>query len=460
MNILLVNPPYIEDVYHTNRPYFLMGPLGLLYLGTYMKVKGIKTEILDANALRLSIDQTVSRILEKKFDVVGITCVTKTFPTAKKIAEKLKQRSNRTIIFGGPHVTFMAEEILQKCDSIDFIVKGEGEISLFELLMQLERGEEANLPDVKGIAFKVNGRVVDTGRRDLIKDLDLVPIPDRSLINSHLYFPSPIFNRGYKGKQYSTIITSRGCHENCSFCASRAFWGRIRIRKPENILEEMKYLISEFGVKHIDFLDDTFTLTKKRISDICTMILDEKMDVNWTCYSRVDSIDFQVAKLMKLSGCFGIQFGIESGNEKILKRINKNATKEDARYAVKCVRKAGIKVQGDFMIGLPGDTKETIMETFRFAKELKLNTVLFSITLPLPGTLLYEEASRAKAFDSTKYDIHKSEDKTITDIYRHIQRNYYLNADYAFRELKFCIKHPYEFINYFKLLILLKKFYY
>jgi radical SAM superfamily enzyme YgiQ (UPF0313 family) len=378
----LVSPPYesdVKSVVGVSPP-----PIGLAYLASVLR-DGHDVRVLDANGLGYGLDD-VRRELKKFYpDVVGITSVTPSIYQAYRVAKIAKEvREDCKVIVGGPHVTFLPDRTLKECRFIDVIVRGEGEETVRQLAEALEKG---GWEKVKGITFRKGDRIISNESRPFIKNIDEIPFPSWDLL--------PMDKYQFCGQRYASMLTSRGCPFNCSFCASsRLFGGFWRGRSPENVVEEIRLLHDKFGVKNIEFVDDTFTLDQKRAERICDEIVREGLDISWGASSRVDTLSRSLVEKMKKAGCWILFLGIESGCQKILDVIGKRITIEQARKAVKIIKEAGVQVLGSFIIGFLQDTIETISETIRFAKTLNLDYAEFSILTPYPGTPIYEHAKK------------------------------------------------------------------
>jgi radical SAM superfamily enzyme YgiQ (UPF0313 family) len=366
--ILLINPPYQDYIYSFKQARNFHISLGLAYLAAYLKKHNYAVDVLDANALMLSREQTVERVIKSDAEIIGITCLTLLMPIVLDMCKKIKEKSNipKTIIVGGPHVTFMDKETLSDCEEIDVVVRGEGEGTLKELM-----GDKP-LREIPGISYRdSSGAIVSNEDRELIKTLDDLPFPAREMFPLEKYNVGPIFNRGVRGKKLATMITSRGCVAKCIFCSSTAFWKRYRMRSVSNIIDEIEYLISEYGVEQIHFVDDSLTASKKRITEFCELLKEKRIRITWVCYSRADTLTDEIIIKMKEAGCYGVQLGIESGSQRILDTINKRLKLDVIENAMKALRKANIKILCFFMIGLPGDDVQSTNETIEFSKKIK-----------------------------------------------------------------------------------------
>lgn len=357
-----------------------------------------EVKIIDANILNYTI-MDVKRELKRFYpDIVGITSVTPSIPQAYAVAKVAKEiRDDCVVLIGGPHATFLPRQTLEECEYIDIIVKGEGEMTVKDLMKTIERGEK--LDRVKGISFRKENRIIDNEPIPLIKNVDEIPFPSRDFLPMNRY----LFN----GVKYTTMLTSRGCPFVCSFCSSsRLFKGYWRGRSPENVLEEIKSIYEEYKIKNIEFIDDTFTLDQKRAERICDGIIKQGWDISWGASSRVDTLSKELVEKMKKAGCWILFLGIESGSQKILDAIGKRITIEQVKKAVRIAKDAGIQVLGSFIIGFLQDTLETIKETINFAKRLNLDYAEFSILTPYPGTVIYDYALKNKLLltnDWSKY---------------------------------------------------------
>jgi radical SAM superfamily enzyme YgiQ (UPF0313 family) len=345
-----------------------------------------EVKIIDSNILNYTIGDVERELRSFNPDVVGITSVTSSIYEAYKVAETAKRiREDCIVILGGPHASFMPRQSMEECKYIDVIVRGEGEETARELIENIEKGSSLN--EVRGITFRRGNEVIETEPRPFIKNIDDIPFPSRDLLPMHLY--------KFNGVKYTTMLTSRGCPFKCSFCSSsRLFGGYWRGRSPENVLEEMKIIYEEYGIRNIEFIDDTFTLNQERAEKICDGIVEQGWDISWGASSRVDTLSKKLAEKMKKAGCWIIYLGIESGSQKILDAIGKRITLEQVRKAVKILKDSGIQVLGSFIIGFLQDTKETIKETIKFAKSLNLDYAQFSILTPYPGTPIFDYAKR------------------------------------------------------------------
>jgi radical SAM superfamily enzyme YgiQ (UPF0313 family) len=345
-----------------------------------------EVKIIDSSILNYTIGDVERELRSFNPDVVGVTSVTPSIYEAYKVAETAKKvREDCTVILGGPHATFMPRQTMEECEYIDIIVRGEGEETTRELIENIEKGVPLN--KVMGITFRKEKGIIDTEPRPFIKNIDDIPFPSRDLLPMHLY--------KFNGVKYTTMLTSRGCPFGCSFCSSsRLFGGYWRGRSPENVLEEIKTVYGEYGIRNIEFMDDTFTLDQKRAEKICDGIIEQGWDISWGASSRVDTLSKELAEKMKKAGCWIIFLGIESGSQKILDTIGKRITLEQAKKAVEILKDAGIQVLGSFIIGFMQDTKETIKETIKFAKSLNLDYAEFSILTPYPGTPIFDYAKK------------------------------------------------------------------
>lgn len=300
--------------------------------------------------------------------------------TIKEIDSEIK------VIMGGPHASFFPKEVIN-AGFVDVVCMFEGEITLIELMKYFD-GKKPSLKEIQGIAYKINGTSVVNEKRKFIQDLDTIPFPARHLFPMDKYWGD------------GSIITARGCPYSCIFCSARAMHGGIcRFRSKDNVVEEMEQMIKNFKIKEFSIVDDTFTASKKHVLGICDQIL-ERLDITWSCDSRVDTFTKELATAMYKAGCRTIHFGIESGNNEVLKKIRKNISVEQAKCAVKLANNIGFEVICDFIIGHPFDTEETVLETLKLAKKLKSLEnnggpeilIHFSILAPAPGSYLFEHA--------------------------------------------------------------------
>ena len=395
MKICLITPPYNSAVKSVTG--FSSPPLGLAYLASVLREEH-EVKIVDSNILEYTMDDVRRELKKFNPDVVGITSVTPSIPQAYEVARIAKEiNENCKVVMGGPHVTFLPEQTLKECEDIDIIVKGEGELTIKELVEFLEKGK--SLKRVKGIAFRRGEMILNNEPRPFIRNIDEIPFPSRDLL--------PVEKYQLNGKRYTTMITSRGCPFRCSFCSSsRLFGGYWRGRSPQNVLDELRIIYEDYEIKHIEFLDDTFTLDNKRAERICDGILKEKLDISWGASSRVDTITKKLAERMKRAGCWIIFLGIESGCQRILNMMGKRITIEQIKRAVKIIKKAGIKILGSFILGFPGETIRSIRQTIKFAKSLDIDYAEFSILTPYPGTPLFYLAEKSKSLltrDWSKY---------------------------------------------------------
>lgn len=379
--IVLIEPPTGEKKITS----FKYPPMGLLALATYLIKEGYDVTLLDACIDGLSVEEITERIKQSNAKIVGISSMSVNISQAFQIAKAVKEiNAEIKVIVGGIHPTVMPQHALS-CKDIDIIVIGEGEITASKLLEAIENGQD--ISQIEGIAFRRENQVIINKRRTLIKDLDSLPIPLYSLLDIGKY-KSPYAKRN----PFVSIVRSRGCPFDCIFCGNPKMFGRtFRCQAPERTIKEIDYLVKKSNVKEISFKDTELTLDKN-LDKLCDLLIEKKYDLIWTCNGRVSNVDEALLKKMKKAGCYSITFGIESGDEKILKTLKKQITLEQARQAIKAAKKAGLQIVTNFMIGNPYDTKDTIDQTIKFAVELDTDYAYFGFTTPFPGTELRDLA--------------------------------------------------------------------
>lgn len=380
LDVLLVQPPLPKPMYDYSGSLIISPPLGLGYIASTLMQGGLSVDIIDMAVLNMGFDDFKLELMRKDPKIVGISAETLTSKNALKIAGLVKDLDEeKWTVLGGPHATFKDEETLRN-PNVDVVVRREGEITMLDLAKQIIQGK-MDLENVEGITFRKDGRIIRNPDRPLISNLDAIPPPARELFPLHLY------------KLPGTLITSRGCPAKCIFCSASAMSeGRYRIRSPSNVVSEITDMIKKFNFDKFFIADDTFTVFRERTEKICQML--QKLEIIWFCESRVNTVNKELLDCMAKAGCKIIQFGVESGSEKILKSIRKGITLEQATKAVKWSIEAGIKPVCSFMIPHPEDTMETIKETKDFMEKLKAMgaLVVVSVTTPFPGTYLHSHA--------------------------------------------------------------------
>lgn len=437
MSVLLINPSRtIASRNIWKRIDRSLPSLGLAYIASYLKENGVDVRIVDMKPEGLTIGDVIKRVGDYDPDFIGFTASTVQMNPALDIARAIKERfSEKKIIFGGVHPSIFPEDILQK-DFVDFVVRGEGEITMTELA----KGKDYD--KILGLSYKENGNIKHNENRPPIENLDEVPMPAFDLLPIKKYRPS---TGNYKRLPAMSLITSRGCPGRCTFCCTEVMGKRIRFRSAEKIIEEIRFLIDNYGIKEISFYDDTFTIFKKNVRDFCNIIIKEKIDITWSCMSRVDFVDFEILRLMKRAGCHQVGYGIESADEQILRNIKKNISLEKVKDAISMTKKAGMNVRAMFMIGNPGETRETIEKTINFAIDLDPDIVIFNITTPLPGTEMFfwaKENGCLKTLEWDEYDLSQPilelntiSPKAISEYYRTAYKRFYMRPAFLMKRL-------------------------
>jgi len=380
LDVLLINAPYPTPSLSYAVEHQGMPPLGLGYLATCLAKEDYSVKIVDMLLPDVTIENVMHFFSHGHVRMLGISCTTETYKSGLLVAKVIKEKhADCIIVFGGSHVSFEYKSALDT-GLVDFIVINEGENSLKKLCDYCIRGT-ATLDSLKGIAYKKNNFIHCAEPEPFIKNLDDLPFPDRTLFGNLTDYVCP-----------ATIITSRGCPGKCIFCAASVLsGGRYRMRSAKNVVDEFEYLKS-LGLDHVFVLDDTMTANLARLDQFLDEMLTRDLQMSWYCESRVDRITKDILSKMKTAGMSNIQFGVESGNQKILDSIKKEITLEQVRNVFLWCNELGIGAVTNVIIGQPDDTESTILETIQLAEELRTYgvTVLTSICTPFPGTPLWE----------------------------------------------------------------------
>ncbi len=431
--IVLVYP------YHAAR--MITPPLGLGYLAGSLLDAGHDVEIIDCMKDKIPNERLGSIMSEKNPDLVGITAMTSFYPAVIETCKIVRTNCTARIIIGGPHPTALPEMTLRETGA-DAVIMGEGETTITEL------AGSRDWKKVRGIAYLKGGKLAKTEQRPLA-NLDELPWPAWELMPPNGYPKAPhgiIFRRF----PVAPVMTSRGCPYDCSFCASNCVWHqKFRRRNPDDVVAEIEHLVKKFGVKEIHIEDDNFTLVKGHAMKVCGGIMEKNLDISWTCPNgvRADALDLELLELMKKSGCYLLAFGIESGSEAMLKRHSKEIDRDKIRSAIRMCKRVGMETLGFFILGLPGETKETIEETISFAKETGLDRAHFGIFTPMPGSRLWEETKGTvekdwKRFNFSEVIYHSPSGLSETDL-KDAQKR-------AFREFYLRPKHLLRMVKYFR----------
>ena len=376
--------------------------LGLLYIAGVLRKNGIDVSVIEARTTGLTYDEVISRVEEEKPDFAGITVITSKVAGALRLSAGIKEADqNIKVILGGPHIHFEHRTVIED-PSVDFCVRGEGEITAFHLITCISNG--GNPGNIRGVTFKRGKDVVVNPDRPFIHDLDDIPFPTRDLLHD------PVYRGAWTEDQaFLPMIATRGCPYHCQFCASPAIWGHLqRRRSVRNVLEEIGYLNKKFNVRCIRFLDDLLVANKRWAIDLCRGMIEEGLDdIVWACDCRVGLMSEELLAELKRANCQIIFYGIEFGNQRILDLSQKGFTLDQVRKTIEMTSKAGVSAYGYFMMGYPTETEETIEDTINFALELArdygMDSAGFSIVTPFPGTGLYEYCKRNEMLKSSDW---------------------------------------------------------
>ena len=431
--ILLIHP---QKIGQNNLKY---PPMGITMLASALRNKGFKSFLYDTNIENGDHYKNISEIItHEKIDTIGLSFTSNLTKSAYNLADWLKHRfPTIPIVAGGYHPTVMSSECAGH-PSIDYVVVGEGE-DTFPLL--LERIHENGVPaDIEGLCFEHNGEIRNTGCRPLISNVDDVPFPAYDLLKINKYS-----SLSSTRKPFVTFIRSRGCPFKCTFCGVDAiFTHKFRCQSPERTLEEIFFLIKQFKVREILFKDSDFLIRRKNVVELCELLIEKQLDLIWSCNARVDKVDKDLLKLMKLAGCNQITYGIESGSQRMLDTLKKDFTAEQVIKGVRAAKEQGIDCVGNFIIGTPGEDYESINETIQLVKKLDLDYASFHFLTAFPGSPLYGEAvkqgwlleNRESDFESFNMNASKLSESELEKAMRTMIRSFYLRPSYIMNRMK------------------------
>ena len=393
MKVLLTRPAYspLYLLITSKTKYKAVSvPIGLLYVAAALEIDGHQVEIVDGEADNLTPSDLVKRIEVSKPDIVGAGATTVDFDDANLALREVKEKFNVITLLGGAHATVLPDQVLRENPHIDYLVRGEGEITTRELLKQLE--QKGNLSQVEGISYREGGEIIHNTDRPLIPNLDENCLPARHLVDQSKYL-LPLPGKGMRRR--TAIQALRGCPFNCVYCY-RMFGKKVRFREPVLVVDEVEDCINNYGVEYVSFVDDTFMINANRIIELCEEIRKRKLEFSWHCFTRADTIREDLLRIMKKAGCRQISVGVESGNQEILDKAGKGTKLEQYAKAYELLGKVGFEKRGSFILGLPYENAKTLRDTIDFAKKLKLDRAFFNICTPYPGTQLFQMAERGE----------------------------------------------------------------
>ncbi len=368
-------------------------PAGTGIIAALLREAGYRVQVIDVNGLRISDEDVMERLAEMDPAVIGIGGLITTYGWVKRVSHLIKERwPDKPIMVGGSVGTSIIKTALENL-AVDVIALGEADETILELLPSLMAGSD--LSGIKGLAYRQNEDIIMTPPRELIADLDQLPCPAWDLFPMQIYLDNPVVGIG----RDIDVISSRGCPFSCKYCY-RIFGRRFRGRSAGHVVGEMEALKKDYDIDFISFQDDCFVVNKQRVIEICDLLEEKGLNrtLRWSCTGRVTVCDREMLRRMRRAGCVSVSYGIESGSETILRAMSKNATLEQAKTAIRNTREAGLRCPVSFMIGYPGETRETVMETVAFCKDMNIPLSALMFTCPYPGTPLYEVVKHTEAF--------------------------------------------------------------
>lgn len=460
--IVFVTPPYdrIAPGYEFVKAVTNQSPsLGLLHLAAEVREFGYRPSIIESDVFNLSVDDVVDQIKAAQPEYVGITLFTVGVWSAAEISRKVKALLPDTIIIvGGPHISSMGAETMQRFPIFDIAVIGEGEEALVQLLHALDDGTD--LDNVPALCYMDGNTVRKTPSLPIDRVLDRLPMPAWDLLpNFPDAYPAAVYD--FPHLPVATIAASRGCPFHCKFCDTSTFGARVRAYSPERVFEMIQNLQSNYGVRHILFVDDLFLASKVRTKKLCEMIIDSGINITWGCTARVDTVKPDILKLMKKAGCWEISFGLESGSDEILKSMDKLADIARSEQAINWTAAAGIRTKGLFILGYPGETRETIEITKNFIRRLPISIMNLTKFTPYPGSPIYKELYGTSIRDDHWQKMNgmnflwAPEGMTVEDLDRHYQDvllSFYKRPRMTWYYIKLTICYPSHLVRLSKFL--------
>jgi len=431
MQVTFVNPPYPVGS-HSHPPFI---PLGIGYLAAVLEKNGYDVNVIDCQALKLTLSEVENELRKRQPDVVGLTSTTLTYKSALKIIKVAKKAlPNCLTVIGGSHVTFWDENALQECPSLDVVVRKEGEITLLEIVQRLEAGKSFH--DVIGTTCRKDGNVIKNPDRPYIENLDELPYPAVHL------FPLEQFNK--YGNIILPVMTSRGCVYWCDFCtAVRMFGKRYRMRNPKKVVDELEYLHKKYGEKQYTFYDDAFTVNQKRTEEICNEIIKRGLKIKWDCETRVDMVSKDLLLKMRAAGCIAVWYGVEAGSQKVRDAMGKGISTQQTYNAFKWTQEAGLTAVASIILGFPGETKETAMESVKLLRKINPDEIGIYIATPYPGTPMYDRVIKMGWLKITDFDRYDTATPTfesptmsadeLRKIHDKAHQSFYLRPTYVIR---------------------------
>lgn len=461
-DLLLISPHQPRSAEILRESTGITQPLGLGYIASYARSRGLSAAILDNDIEDLDDEAFMGRVREADPLCAGFSVCTSSHNTALHLARLVKKVNPEIkVLLGGVQPSTLPELLLKEV-AVDFAVQGEGEVTAAELALALKNGTPPS--SVAGLFYKKDGLPVFTGERALIEDLDSLPFPAYDLMPMGRYtLPA---SRRLTSAPAASIVTSRGCPYGCYFCSHNGiFRGRVRFRSPRNVLEEMKLLVRDYGAGEFLIWDDSFLLKPDRALEICRLLKEELPGLTWSCSARADHMTPELAAALFGAGCRLVLFGVESGSEKILTSLNKGSRPEQVKRAVKACRENGLLSFCSFVLGAPAETEETVLETRRFAMELDPDFVIFCIFAPLPGSHFFDEFVKDGRLDPAGIDwdayinllssrpplfaAGSLSTERLTQLQKDLFRAFYFRPAYIWRRLKL-LRSPQQLYQNFR----------
>jgi len=449
MKVMLISPPYPKDrIFRKSMKNLgaVLPPLGIAYIAAMLEKDDHTVKIIDgpacATVFGYDFKDLEKDIADFSPDVVGVSASTSQLEHVKKAISIAKSVNKDCVVILGGTLISADPKALLGFEQVDFGVYGEADLTFSDILKAVE--DKKPVEGMEGVIWRSNGQV-NFLKPKMIINLDQIPMPARHLLRMEIYRPSPA---NYRRLPATTIMTSRGCPYQCIFCSRPTEGTAFRAHSAERVVEEIEHLATKYGIKDLQIFDDTFSLIPSRVEKICKGIIEKKLDIGWNCMTRVDKITPELLALMKKAGCYEIGFGIESGSDRILQFIKKSTTTDLVRKGVKMTKEAGIDVRGFFMLGFPTETKDEVLQTINFAKELDVDVAQFMISTPLPGTEMWEIAKQngtVNEDDWNSFTFYAPEkmpfssnllnDQELLSLYRKAYKSFYLRPKFILRQL-------------------------